>query len=162
MVIKKFHLPPDQHLVLHLNLEWTDSLMLCKNLSSPQQSQLLLLICLRYMDKTWTKTMSWNLALEIQPYPQLFSPTCNVSRIYTYKYRAFPFSPRMHKHILYTYTQINTHINICTSNANLKGMEMSHESWFWDAFHCPTEERNSKQSRENKLLLRTAEALRFC
>lgn len=34
------------------------------------------------------------------------------------------------------------------------GMEMSHESWFWDAFHCPTEERNSKQSQRKQAIVK--------
>lgn len=36
----------------------------------------------------------------------------------------------------------------------MTGMEMSHESWFWDAFHCPTEERNSKQSQRKQAIVK--------
>lgn len=86
------------------------------------------------MDKTWTKTISLNLAVEIQPYPQLFFPTHNISRIYTYKYRAFSLSlsPHAETHTIHIFMNKYTYKYVYWFNANLKGHlcdRHGNESW---------------------------------
>jgi len=34
------------------------------------------------------------------------------------------------------------------------GMEMSHQYCFWDAVHCPAEERSSKQSQRKQTIVK--------